>query len=149
MSTSGQPHRAKMYATKTWFGYVHIALGLAVAAQFVASPTYDVDTSNAVWDVISVLMAAGTVSALAFSLARVRAPDRSRTQLDIGAVAMLIASACLFLLYYRLWLAWWVFDAAETPPADLLQVMWYGIDVLFVVVNIAVGRYLLRTARSD
>lgn len=138
-----------MERIKTWFGCAHIVLGLAVAVQFVASPTYDVDTSNDVWDVLGVVMAAGSVSALAFSVARMREGDRSQASPDIGATVMMVSSASLFLLYSRLWLAWWVFDAAETPPADLRQVMWYGIDVLFVLVSIAVGRYLLRSARSD
>ena len=119
-------------------------LGVAVAVQFVASPTYDVEASNRVWDVLTVPMAVGAASAVVFSLIRVRMSRQSEQGADLRATGMLIASGALFLVYYRLFLAWWVFDAAETPPADLRQVMWYAIDVLFVLVNIAVGRHLLR-----
>ena len=35
-----------MTTIKRWCGYVHVLLGLAVAVQLVASPTYDVDASN-------------------------------------------------------------------------------------------------------
>ena len=133
-----------MTTINRWCGWAHVLLGLAVAAQFVASPTYDVETSGDVWDVLTIPMAVGAASAVLFSLIRVQRSRQSGQDADLNAVSMLIASAALFLLYYRLWLAWWVFDAAETPPADLRQVMWYGIDVLFVLVNIAVGRHLLR-----
>ena len=121
-------------------------LGVAVAVQFVASPTYNPDTSNDVWDVLVIPMAVGATSAVVFSLIRVHVSRQSEQGADLRSICMLIASAALFLLYFRLWLAWWVFDAAETPPADLRQVMWYFIDVLFVLVNIAVGRHLLRVA---
>ena len=138
-----------MTTIKRWCGYVHVLLGLAVAVQFVASPTYDVDASNNVWDVLTIPMAVGAASAVVFSLIRVRASGQSEQVADLRSVSMLIASAALFLLYYRLFLAWWVFDAAETPPADLRQVMWYAIDVLFVLVNIAVGRHLIRAATGS
>lgn len=135
-----------MTAVNRWCGYVHVLLGLAIAVQFVASPTYDVDASNKVWDVLTIPMAVGAASAVAFSLIRVQRSRQSEQAADLRSASMLIASAALFLLYYRLFLAWWVFDAAETPPPDLRQVMWYAIDVLFVLVNVTVGRYLLREA---
>ena len=135
-----------MTTINRWCGYVHMLLGLAVAAQFVLSPTYDVETSGDVWDVLTIPMAVGAASAVVFSLIRVQRSRQSEQGSDLNAVCMLIASAALFLLYYRLWLAWWVFDAAENPPPDLRQVMWYFIDVLFVIVNVAVGRHLIRTA---
>ena len=95
---------------------------------------------------LAIPMAVGVTSAVVFSLIRVRVSRQSEQGADLGSICMLIASAALFLLYSRLWLAWWVLDAAGTPPADLRPVMWYFIDVLFVLVNIAVGRHLLRAA---
>ena len=133
-----------MNTVNRWCGYAHVVLGVAVAVQFVASPTYDADTSGNVWDVLGIPMAVGAASAVVFSLIRVQQSRQSEQGADLRSVCMLMASAAVFLLYYRLWLAWWVFDAAENPPADLRQVMWYFIDVLFVLVNIAVGRHLLR-----
>ncbi|MDE0654805.1 MAG: hypothetical protein OXI26_14270 [bacterium] len=130
---------------KQLFGYAHILLGLAVAGQFVASPTYDVATSTDVWDVISFAMAVGAATALVVSLMRIREAGKPP---DRAATTMLIASGCLFLLFYRLWLSWEVYDSAETPPWEIRLLLWYFIDVLFVIVSITVGRYLLRTAKS-
>lgn len=133
-------------ALKRVFGYVHILLGLAVAGQFVASPTYDVGRSTDVWDAISFAMAVGAGTALVVSLMRIREVGKLP---DWAATTMLIASGCLFLLFYRLWLSWEVYDSAETPPWEIRLLLWYFIDVLFVIVSITVGRYLLRTANSQ
>ena len=131
---------------KRVFGYAHVALGLAVAGQFIASPTYDVATSTDVWDAMSFAMAAGAATALAVSLMRVWRAGRLP---DWRATTMLIASGGLFLLFFRLWLSWEVYDAVETPPWEIRLLLWYLIDVLFVIVSITVGRYLLRTANSQ
>ena len=61
---------------------------------------------------------------------------------------MLIASLVLFLLFFRHWFAASVFDSEKQLTGGFLQVMWYGIDVLFVIVNLFVGRYLLSGAKS-
>ncbi len=135
-----------MKSLKRLFGYVHVVLGLAVAGQFVASPTYDVETSSDVWDAMSFAMAVGAAAALVFSLMRVREAGKLP---DWRATAMLIASASLFLLFFRLWLGWEVYDADETPPWEIRVLLWYVIDVMFVIVSITVGRYLLRTTRSQ
>lgn len=133
-------------ALRQLLGYAHVLLGLAVAGQFVASPTYDVTTSTDVWDAMSFAMAVGAATALVVSLMRIREAGKLP---DWAATTMLIASACLFLLFYRLWLSWEVYDSAETPPWEIRLLLWYFIDVLFVIVSITVGRYLLRTAKSQ
>ena len=43
-----------------------------MAGQFVASPTYDVETSSDVWDAIGFAMAVGAATALVISLLRIR-----------------------------------------------------------------------------
>ena len=134
-----------MAAIKRWFGPVHIALGLAVTVQFVLSPTY---ASGRVWDVLSFVMAFGVVAALAFSLLRMRESQRSGESPDLGAITMLASSAALFLLYSRLWLDWQFFDSVEMSDGSVRLAMWYGIDVLFVLVNVTVGLYLLRTVKQ-
>ena len=85
-------------------------------------------------------MAVGALAALIFSIVRIRESP------DAGAKVMFIASLTLFLLFMRLWLSAYVFESDETPQGDIVQLMWYGIDVLFVLVNIFVGHYLLRAA---
>ena len=130
-----------MKAIKTIFGYVHIALAFVVAVQFLASPMYGGDLNGTVWDVVSFLMAIGAVAALVFAIMRMREVDNSS---HWGSTVMFIASLTLFLLFFRLWFASYVFESAENPSLEFRRLMWYGIDVLFVVVNLFVGRYLLR-----
>ncbi|MCY3807771.1 MAG: hypothetical protein OXG91_15005 [bacterium] len=139
-------NRMHIKALRHLFGYAHVLLGLAVAGQFLASPTYEVTTSTDVWDAMSFAMAVGAATALVVSLMRIRETGKLP---DWAATTMLIASGCLFLLFYRLWLSWEVYDAAETPPWEIRLLLWYFIDVLFVIVSITVGRYLLRTAKSQ
>ena len=132
-----------MTAIKTIFGYVHCGLAAAVAIQFLVSPMYGGDLNGRVWDAVSILMAIGSVAALVFAVLRMReVGDVS----DWGSTLMLIASLTLFLLFFRLWFAAYVFESAETPALEFSRLMWYGIEVLFVLVNLFVGRYLLRTA---
>ncbi len=134
-----------MVTFKRWFGPVHIALGLAVAVQFVLSPTY---SSGRVWEVLSFAMAFGVVAALAFSLLRMWESRRSGEPPGLGATTMLASSGALFLLFWRLWLDWQFFDSVEMSDDSVRLAMWYGIDVLFVLVNITVGLYLLRTVKQ-
>ena len=134
-----------MTAIKTIFGYVHCGLAGAVAIQFLASPMYGGALNGRVWDALSILMAIGAVAALAFAVMRMREVGDSS---DWGSTLMLIASLTLFLLFFRLWFAAYVFESAETPALEFSRLMWYGIEVLFVLVNLFVGRYLLRSAKS-
>ena len=133
-----------MVAIKRWFGPIHIGLGLAVAVQFVLSPTY---ASGRVWEVLSFVMAFGVVAALAFSLLRMRESQRTGESPGLGATTMLASSGALFLLFWRLWLDWQFFDSVEMSDDSVRLAMWYGIDVLFVLVNVTVGLYLLRTVK--
>ena len=55
----------------------------------------------------------------------------------------------LSLLFFRLWLGWEVYDSEETPPWEIRLLLWYAIDVLFVIVSVTVGRYLLRSATAQ
>ncbi len=129
-----------MHSIRKIFGYIHIALALLVALQFLASPMYDGDVNGRVWDIVSILMAVGCIPALIFAGVRMREDEDPS---DWGAKTMLIATLVLFLLFFRLFFSSQVFDSAEKPPYEFRLLMWYGIDVLFVVVNLFVGRYLL------
>ena len=130
-----------MKAIKTIFGYVHVALAFVVAVQFLVSPMYGGDLNGTIWDIVSILMAVGVVAALVFAIMRMREVDNSS---HWSSTLMLIASLTLFLLFFRLWFASYVFESAENPSLEFRRLMWYGIDVLFVAVNLFVGRYLLR-----
>ena len=134
-----------MTAIKTIFGYVHCGMALIVAIQFLVSPMYGGDLNGTVWDAVSILMAIGAVAALAFAVMRMREVGDSS---DWGSTLMLIASLTLFLLFFRLWIASYVFGSAETPALEFSRLMWYGIEVLFVLVNLFVGRYLLRGEKA-
>ena len=132
-----------MRAIKTIFGYVHFGLALIVAMQFLASPMYGGDLNGTIWDLVSFLMAIGAVAALVFAVLRMREVGDTS---DWGSTLMLIATLTLFLLFFRLWFASDVFESTEKPSLEFRRLMWYGIDVLFVLVNLFVGRYLLRPA---
>lgn len=116
-------------------------MALIVAMQFLASPMYGGDLNGTIWDLVSIMMAVGVVAALVFALLRVREDSASD---DWGSRVMLIASLALFLLFFRLFFSSQVFDSDEKPPYEFRLLMWYGIDVLFIIVNLFVGRYLLR-----
>ena len=134
-----------MTAIKTIFGYVHCGMALIVAIQFLVSPMYGGDLNGTVWDAVSILMAIGAVAALVFAVMRMREVG---FLFDWGSTLMLIASLTLFLLFFRLWFASYVFGSAETPALEFSRLMWYGIEVLFVLVNLFVGRYLLRGEKA-
>ena len=130
-----------MNTIRTIFGFVHLGMALIVAMQFLASPMYGGDLNGTIWDLVSIMMAVGVVAALVFALLRVREDSASD---DWGSRVMLIASLALFLLFFRLFFSSQVFDSDEKPPYEFRLLMWYGIDVLFIIVNLFVGRYLLR-----
>ena len=135
-----------MDLVKRVFGYVHIVLGLAVAVQFLASEIYDDDAVIQVWDFLNYLMAIGAIAALVFSYLRVRDADGSDVKEWVASSAMLIASAALFLLYFEQWFAWTVFKDAADELSEVRTMVWIVIDVMFPIVNIIVGSYLLRSA---
>lgn len=133
-----------MKATKTIFGYVHFGLALIVAIQFLASPMYGGDLNGTIWDLVSIMMVVGIVASLVFAVMRMREDSDSG---DWEPRVMLIASIALFLLFFRLFFSSQVFDSDEKPPFEFRLLMWYGIDVLFVLVNLFIGRYLLRGSK--
>ena len=138
-----------MATIKRLFGYVHVVLGLAVAVQFLASEIYDDDAVGQVWDVLNYLMAIGVVAALVFSYLRSREADKSDMSEWVASSAMLIASAALFLLFIEQWFAWTVFKDADDELGDYRSMVWTMIDVMFPIVNIIVGSYLLRSNTSS
>ena len=137
-----------MDLVKRAFGYVHIVLGLAVAVQFLASEIYDGDAVGQVWGILNYFMAIGVIAALVFSYLRSREADRSDMSEWIASSVMLIASAALFLLYFEQWFAWKVFKDAGDELGEARSMVWIVIDVMFPIVNIIVGGYLLRNAKT-
>ncbi len=133
---------------KRAFGYIHIILGLAVAVQFLASEIYDGDAVGQVWDILNYFMAIGVIAALVFSYLRSREADRSDLSEWIASSVMLIASVALFLMYFEQWFAWTVFKDAGDELGEARSMVWIMIDVMFPIVNIIVGSYLLRSVGS-
>ena len=120
-------------------------MAVIVALQFLASPMYGGDLNGMIWDLVSIMMVVGVVAALAFAVLRIREDVGVN---EWGSRVMLIASLVLFLLFFRLFFSSQVFDSDEKPPFEFRLLMWYGIDVLFVIVNLFVGRYLLRGTKA-
>ena len=137
-----------MDAIKKVFGYVHVVLGLAVGVQFLLSEVYADDAAGQVWEILNYLMAIGVIAALVFSYLRARDADGADVKEWIAASVMLIASAVLFMLYIEQWFAWTVFKDADDELGDFRSTVWIAIDVMFPIVNIIVGSYLLRSGGS-
>ena len=133
-----------MGTTKLIFGWSHVVLAVAVGLQFVASAIYDDDAVSDVWVVLNWLMAIGVISALVFSYLQWRSALKSDQLELISANVMMIASVVLFLTYFEQWFNWTVFKDASDEAASFRLLLWVLIDVLFVVVNGAVGIRLLR-----
>ncbi len=151
-----------METIKRIFGYVHIILGLAVAAQFVAvqfvggnvlvalgEPIWDREVVNEIWPYLNYLMAVGAIGALVFSWLRVRDADGSDLKEWIASSTMLIASAGLFLLFFEQWFAWSIFEVEGERSRDFRSTIWVTVDVIFPVINVIVGTYLLRVTKSE
>ena len=130
---------------KRVFGYVHLILGLVVAAQFVLNEVYSDDAAGDVWETLNYFMAVGAVAALIFSYLRARMTDKSDLREWIASSAMLIASSVLFLMYFEQWFAWEVFKDADDELGEFRSIIWIAVDVMFPIVNIIVGSYLLRS----
>ena len=130
---------------KRVFGYVHLILGLVVAAQFVLNEVYSDDAAGDVWETLNYFMAVGAIAALIFSYLRARDADKLDLQEWIASSAMLIASSVLFLMYFEQWFASEVFKDADDELGEFRSIIWIAVDVMFPVVNIIVGSYLLRS----
>ena len=138
-----------MDSTHRSFGWIHAVLALAVAIQFVASWFYDQDVSNDVWAILNYFMAIGVIAAVAFSYERWRGTDASDAGARRSSTAMLIASVVLVPLYFEQWrFSWTFFQAGGEVLPGFRLLLWEVVDTLFILVNAAVGRYLLRGSRA-
>ena len=137
-----------MDVIKRVFGYIHVILGVTVAAQFLTSEIYDDNVGNQIWDILNYLMAIGVIAALLFSYLRSRDADKSNMPEWIASSVMLIASAALFLLFIEQWFASTVFYDEGDGLGESRSVVWIMVDVMFPIVNITVGSYLLRKKTS-
>ena len=133
-----------MVWTKRIFGYGHIIVASLVGVQFLASEIRADDAVARDWEVLNIFMAVAAVAAVVFSYLRSRDAGGSDLKEWIASSVMLIASAALFLMYIEQWFAWTVFKDADDELGDFRSTVWIAIDVMFPIVNIIVGSYLLR-----
>ncbi len=131
--------------TKRIFGYGHVIVASLVAVQFVASEIRTDDAVARDWEVLNLFMAVAAIAALVFSYLRARDAHRSDLQEWLASSAMLIASAVLFLMYFEQWFAWTVFKDADDELGEFRSLVWIAVDVMFPIVNMIVGIYLLRS----
>ena len=127
------------------FGYVHVILAVLVAVQFLGGEIRADDVVARDWETLNYFMAVGAIAALIFSYLRARDADKSDLQEWIASSAMLIASSVLFLMYFEQWFAWEVFKDADDELGEFRSIIWIAVDVMFPIVNIIVGSYLLRS----
>ena len=127
------------------FGYVHVIVAALVAVQFLGGEIRADDVVARDWETLNYFMAVGAIAALIFSYLRARDADKLDLQEWIASSAMLIASSVLFLMYFEQWFAWEVFKDADDELGEFRSIIWIAVDVMFPIVNIIVGSYLLRS----
>ena len=137
-----------MHSAKQWLGWIHVLLAAAVAVQLLASYFYDEQASNAVWAFLNWFMAIGVVSAAAVGAVRWRNSGALGVSARRSSTVLLAASILLLLLFFEQWrfnVAF--FQAGGELLRGLRLHLWFIVDVLFVLINTAVGVYLLRESR--
>ena len=127
------------------FGFVHVIVAVLVAVQFLGGEIRADDVVARDWETLNYFMAVGAIAALIFSYLRARDADKLDLQEWIASSAMLIASSVLFLMYFEQWFAWEVFKDADDELGEFRSIIWIAVDVMFPIVNIIVGSYLLRS----
>ena len=127
------------------FGYVHVIVAVLVAVQFLGGEIRADDVVARDWETLNYFMAVGAIAALIFSYLRARDADKLDLQEWIASSAMLIASSVLFLMYFEQWFASEVFKDADDELGEFRSIIWIAVDVMFPIVNIIVGSYLLRS----
>ena len=127
------------------FGYVHVILAVLVAVQFLGGEIRADDVVARDWETLNYFMALGAIAALIFSYLRARDADKLDLQEWVASSAMLIASSVLFLMYFEQWFASEVFKDADDELGEFRSIIWIAVDVMFPIVNIIVGSYLLRS----
>ena len=130
-----------MGSAKRCFGLFHVAMAAAVATQALTSESYDAELSNTVWLVLNWLMAVAVITALVFSYQRWRSADAAASAW-ISSRVLLIACALLMMLYFEHWSS--EFGVGADGLSLFRRSMWLFIDTLFVLVNVTVGKRLLR-----
>lgn len=131
-----------------------LLLGTALAAwlNLMLTPVYhDGSPDYPVWRVINWFMAASSLTALVVNALRRRAIEgTSPGALDYVRVsAACYGSIVLAMLYFWEWF-WSLNPESETGAAVTSHIIYYPIvDALFVVVALATGRWLWRSAGGD
>lgn len=131
-----------------------LLLGTALAAwlNLMLTPVYhDGSPDYPVWRVINWFMAASSLTALVVNALRRRAIEgASPGALDYVRVsAACYGSIVLAMLYFWEWF-WSLNPESETGAAVTSHIIYYPIvDALFVVVALATGRWLWRSAGGD
>lgn len=137
-----------MHLAKQWLGWIHVLLAAIVAVQLVASYFYDEQASNAVWAFLNWFMAIGVASAVAVSGMRWRGSAALGVSVRRISTVLFAASILLLLLFFEQWRFNIAFYQAGGELLSGLRLhLWFIVDVLFVLINTAVGMYLLRESR--
>ena len=137
-----------MHPTKQWLGWVHVLLAAVVAVQVAASSFYDEQASNTVWAFLNWFMAIGVLSAVAVSGVRWRGSAAPGVSARRSSTVLFAASILLLLLFFEQWrfnVAF--FQAGGNLLRGPRLLLWLVVDVLFVLINTAVGTHLLRGSR--
>lgn len=126
-----------------------VAIGIAVAVNFVLTPVYHDGTSQyPIWEILNWFMVAAALVILVVGFRRRRDPDRA----DVTPVEYLRGSfayyGAIVLVMLMLWEWYWTLNpSSESGDAVTAHLIYFPIvNALFVVLALASGRYLWNEA---
>lgn len=140
-----------MEAAKRALALLLAGTALAVWLNLMLTPVYhDGAPDYPVWKILNWFMAASVPVALVVNALRRRALAESSRALDYVRVsAAFYASIVLAMLFYWEWF-WTLNPESETGGAVTSHLVYFPIvNSLFIVVSLATGRYLWRSAGGD
>ena len=138
-----------MAMAKRLLAFYMVAIGIAVAVNFVLTPVYHDGTSQyPIWEILNWFMVAAALVILVVGFRRRRDPDRA----DVTAVEYLRGSfayyGAIVLTMLMLWEWYWTLNpSSETGDAVTAHLIYFPIvNALFVVLALATGRHLWNEA---
>ena len=138
-----------MAVAKRLLAFYLVAIGIAVAVNFILTPVYnDGTTDYPVWRILNWFMVAAAMVILVVGFQRRRDPALA----DVGAVEYLRGSfayyGAIVLVMLMLWEWYWTLNpSSETGDAVTAHLIYFPlVNALFVVLALATGRHIWNEA---
>ena len=141
-----------MAVAKRLLAFYLVAIGIAVALNFILTPVYhDGAPQYPLWQILNWFMVAASLVILVVGFRRRRDPERS----DVTPVEYLRGSfayyGAIVLVMLMLWEWYWTLNpSSETGDAVTAHLIYFPlVNALFVVLALATGRYLWNEAAGS